>query len=105
MAYVVAIELDNKQTNYKVFTRSADAIRLYNAALDSRGGSIVLRGGEEATVLGCKMYKTATADVRESVRLVKEGKAERFFRPLSDLEEKQLDELSAPITGKPANPT
>jgi hypothetical protein len=103
MAYVVAIELDNEQTTYKVFRESAGAIKLFKAARNSEywGSSVTLREGGETTVLGCKMYKTATADVRESVRLVKEGNAERFYEPMSDRDKKLLDELMAAIDDKP----
>src|SRR5262249_28894358 len=94
---IVVLELDDGTVDYKVFSKSADAIARYERAFEAqRDGTPVItrKGADETMLLSCKMFKANTADVREAARLVKEGKAEPFSRPLSDREERDLQTLS-----------
>ena len=77
MRYVVVIEKDDGTRDYKVFSKSADAIRRHDTALHYvNSGNPVSVSGQDET---CRsMFKAATDDAREAVRLVTAGSA----RPL-----------------------
>ena len=77
MLYVVAIDKEDGGTDWKVFTRSGDAIRRHSFAsrfVTSR--EPVRIGNEETIVVACRMFRARTTDVREAVRLVEHGQAE-----------------------------
>jgi len=79
--YVVEIELDDGTTDYKVFQRSADAIARFDRFYSAQ--TVRKRDRTKVEIISMKMYKADTVDVREAVRLVKNGKAERFYKPSS----------------------
>ena len=93
--YVVVVEFDNEEKDYTVYERRSDAVAHFELAhTHKRLGKISkLRSGEEVTVLDCKVFKPYTADAREAVRLVKEGKAERFYQPMTDRNKQLLDKF------------
>jgi len=93
--YVVVVEFDNEEKDYKVYEHRSDAVAHFELAhTHKRLGKISkLRSGEEVTVLDCKVFKPYTADAREAVRLVKEGKAERFYQPMTDRNKQLLDKF------------
>ena len=81
MLYVVAIDKEDGGTDWKVFTRSGDAIRRHTFAsrfVTSR--EPVRIGNEETIVVACRMFRARTTDVREAVRLVEHGQAETLER-------------------------
>ena len=78
MLYVVVIEKEGGEKDYKVFSRSGDAIRRHDAAshyINSRE-PVSIGGSEETRVIACSMFRAATGNVREAVRLVVAGSAE-----------------------------
>jgi hypothetical protein len=93
--YVVVVEFDNEEKDYKVYEHRSDAVAHFELAhTHKRLGKISkLRSSEEVTVLDCKVFKPYTADAREAVRLVKEGKAERFYQPMTDRNKQLLDKF------------
>jgi hypothetical protein len=77
MLYVVVIEKEDAKKDYKVYTKSADAIRRHRTASYHVASSEPARiGGEEMRVVSCSMFRAATNDVREAIRLVNSGSAE-----------------------------
>jgi hypothetical protein len=78
MRYVVVIETDDGETDYKVFSSSSDAIQRHDKAstVMAVGEPVSVSGREEAQVVNCAMYKAPTDDAREAIRLVKGGLAE-----------------------------
>jgi Na+-transporting NADH:ubiquinone oxidoreductase subunit NqrF len=89
--YVVAIQLDDDTTDYKVFEKSTDAIARFDRY--HLGQTVRKRDKSEVEILSMSMYKAKTADVREAVRLVKAGEAERFYKPLSPEEEADISKI------------
>lgn len=78
MRYVVVIEKDDGTRDYKVFSKSADAIRRHDTALHyvNSGNPVSVSGQDETCLTACSMFKAATDDAREAVRLVTAGSAE-----------------------------
>jgi hypothetical protein len=78
MRYVVVIEKDDGTKDYKVFSKSADAIRRHDTAsyYVNSGDPISVSGQDETCLAACSMFKVATDDAREAVRLVVAGSAE-----------------------------
>src|SRR5262249_8979851 len=97
--YVVVVEFDNEEKDYTVYKRRSDAVAHFELAhTHKRLGKISkLRSGEEVTVLDCKVFKPYTADAREAVRLVKEGKAERFYQPMTDRNKHDKFQTNTPV--------
>ena len=82
MAYVVVLELDDGTADYKVFSKSTDAVARYESSFRAmRDGTPQKSDG--TAIIHCKMFKANTADAREAVSMVKEGKAEPFRKPPS----------------------
>jgi hypothetical protein len=96
MIYVVVLlKMDDGADEPKVFTNSAGAIRLYEAAQRAIGEPIRMppKGDEERILLACEMFKVDAPNVREAARLAKEGKAKPFSKPLSERQERNLQPL------------
>jgi hypothetical protein len=78
MLYVVVIEREDAKKDYKVYAKSADAIRRHRTASYHVASSEPARiGGEEMCIVSCSMFRAATNDVREAIRLVNSGSAEQ----------------------------
>jgi hypothetical protein len=75
--YVVVIELEGGEKDYKVFGNSGDAIRRHDTAWRhmSLREPVSVSGREEAVILSCGMFRAESQDVREAVAIVKSGLA------------------------------
>jgi hypothetical protein len=98
MLYVVVIEKEGGEKDYKVFGRSSDAIRRHETASHfvSSREPVPIGGNEETRIIACAMFKAATEDVRKAVNLVEAGLAEplvpqQFYAERPN--EPSLDEL------------
>ena len=89
--YVVVIEFDNGEVDYKAFEKSSDAVKRYDIAYQSVGSEV--RKNDDKIVRDCKMFKVITSDARAAVNLVKEGVAEPFEKQYSKRELEALDAL------------
>jgi hypothetical protein len=58
MLYVVVIEKEDAKKDYKVYTKSADAIRRHRTASYHMASSEPARiGGEEMCIVSCSMFR------------------------------------------------
>jgi hypothetical protein len=89
MHYVVVINTDDGETDYKAYTSSADAIARHTSASNwmRSGEPVSVNKREESRVVSCTMFKAQTDNAREAVELVKAGRAEPLL-PQSFLAER-----------------
>jgi hypothetical protein len=76
--YIVVRNLeDGRPPDYKVFTASSNAVSLAQAT--RQDPYVRLKNGDEARVVGCKIYKAPTTDVREAIRMLEDGRATPLY--------------------------
>ena len=91
--YVVIIDFDNGGKDYKVFSKSDDAIARHEriVACKLSEQSVKIDSGEFVDIADCNMFRIDATNAREAVHLVKAGKGVRFEKPLTPREKRLRD--------------
>jgi hypothetical protein len=77
--YIVVRNLeDGRPSDYKVFTASNNAVSLAEAT--RQDPYVRLKNGDEARVVGCKIYRAPTTDAREAIRMLEDGRATPLYK-------------------------